>query len=181
MATLPKFGIPQQQFVSVQEYLDTNYEPDCDYVDGTLEERNLGEHDHSILQTLLAHIFMANRIAWGVYPATETRIQVKPKNFRIPDVTVLRSGTPREQILTHPPLLVIEILSPKDRLAEISKRNQDYLQFGIPNIWIIDSKTRKAWYDTASGLQPIQNDELAVQGTAIRILLSDLFAELDAI
>lgn len=181
MATLPKFGIPQKEFVSVQEYLDTDYEPDCDYIDGRLEERNLGEHDHSILQTLLAHIFMTNRTAWGVYAATETRVQVKPRNFRIPDVTILRSGTPREQVLTRPPLLVIEILSRRDRLNEISARNQDYIQFNIPNVWIIDPKTRKAWYDTPNGLKPIENNELTVPGTPIRITLSELFAELDAV
>jgi len=181
MATLPKYGAPRQEFVSVREYLNTDYEPDCDYVDGRLEERNLGEHDHSILQTLLAHIFMTNRLAWGVYAATETRVQVKPRNFRIPDVTVLRSGTPREQILTHPPLVVIEILSPRDRLSEISARNQDYIQFNIPNVWIIDPKTRSAWYDTSSGLKPVENNQLSVPGTPIRISVSELFAELDTV
>ena len=29
--------------VSVEEYLKTVYEPDCEYVDGVVEERNLGE------------------------------------------------------------------------------------------------------------------------------------------
>jgi hypothetical protein len=28
--------------VSLEEYLSTDYEPDCDYVDGVLEERNVG-------------------------------------------------------------------------------------------------------------------------------------------
>jgi hypothetical protein len=39
-----------ETFVSVQEYLKTSYEPDCDYVDGEVQERNVGERDHSILQ-----------------------------------------------------------------------------------------------------------------------------------
>jgi hypothetical protein len=29
-------------FVSVEEYLHTSYQPDCDYVDGEVLERNLG-------------------------------------------------------------------------------------------------------------------------------------------
>ncbi len=29
--------------VSVDEYLRTSYRPDCDYVDGILVERNVGE------------------------------------------------------------------------------------------------------------------------------------------
>ena len=28
--------------VSVEEYLHTSYRPDCDYVDGEVQERNLG-------------------------------------------------------------------------------------------------------------------------------------------
>ena len=29
--------------VSLQEYLETSYRPDCDYLDGELLERNVGE------------------------------------------------------------------------------------------------------------------------------------------
>ena len=33
--------------ISTSEYLRTSYRPDCDYVDGVIEERNLGELDHA--------------------------------------------------------------------------------------------------------------------------------------
>jgi hypothetical protein len=36
--------------ISVEEYLRTSYRPDCDYVDGEVLERNVGERDHSKLQ-----------------------------------------------------------------------------------------------------------------------------------
>ena len=39
--------------VSVEEYLHTSYSPDVDYVDGLLEERNVGEIDHSWVQKAL--------------------------------------------------------------------------------------------------------------------------------
>jgi len=29
--------------VSLEEYLSTSYDPDCDYVDGAVLERNVGE------------------------------------------------------------------------------------------------------------------------------------------
>ena len=108
MATLPI----EDPFVTVVEYLHTVYEPECDYVDGHLEDRNVGEYDHGLLRTLLGFIFTKNRIAWGVRAVTDVRTQVKQTRFRCPDVSVLRSGSPREQILTHPPLIAIEILSP---------------------------------------------------------------------
>ena len=35
--------------ISVEDYLASCYEPDCDFVDGHVEERNVGEWDHSRL------------------------------------------------------------------------------------------------------------------------------------
>ena len=44
--------------ISVEEYLHTVYRPDCDYVDGVVEERNLGERDHSWIQGRLVGFFL---------------------------------------------------------------------------------------------------------------------------
>jgi hypothetical protein len=118
MATLPAYDDPRLALVSVREYLATSYRPDCDYVDGRIEERNVGEYDHGSLQTLLAHLFMNHREEWGVRPLTDVRMQVSSRHFRVPDLVVLRQGVPKEPVLTHPPLLVIEILSPEDRLGD---------------------------------------------------------------
>lgn len=35
--------------ISLEEYWNTSYEPDCDYVDGVLDERNLSEWNHGDL------------------------------------------------------------------------------------------------------------------------------------
>ncbi len=179
MATLPIYKDPHPEFISVREYLSTSYRPDCDYVDGRIEERNVGEYDHALLQTLLGQLFMNNRNAWGVLALTDVRVQVNATRFRVPDVTVIRAGTPREQILTHPPLLVIEILSPEDRLSRMTERTDEYLDFGIENIWIIDPARRLAYRVTRTGLELAPAGEITVPETPIRVVLSDLFAELD--
>ena len=98
MATLPVYDDPKSAIVSVRDYLSTNYRPDCEYVDGRIEERNVGEYDHGFLQALLAQLFLNNGSAWGVRAVTDVRIQVKPANFRVPDVSVLRLGSPKERI-----------------------------------------------------------------------------------
>jgi hypothetical protein len=36
--------------ISVEEYLNTSYRPDREYIDGALLERNVGERAHSRLQ-----------------------------------------------------------------------------------------------------------------------------------
>ena len=76
MATLPIYEDPQTEFVSVREYLSTSYRPDCDYVDGRIEERNVGEFEHALLQTLLGQAFMNNRDAWGVLALQEQILMV---------------------------------------------------------------------------------------------------------
>jgi Uma2 family endonuclease len=169
----------EEPFVPVEEYLKTVYEPECDYVDGRVEKRNVGEYDHGYLQALLGQIFLNHREAWGVLALTDVRTQVKPTRFRCPDVSVLRVGAPREQILTHPPLIAIEILSPEDRLSRMQEKVDDYVAFGVENIWILDPETRRAWTADREGFHLAHNGELAVPGTPIRVVLSELFAELD--
>ncbi len=112
MATQPAFDHP----ISVEEYLSTVFEHDCEYLDGVIEERDLGEFEHSFLQLFLGSVFVAHRAEWGIVAVSEQRIQVASNRFRIPDLAVLRAGGPRERILTQPPLLVIEIQSPEDTL-----------------------------------------------------------------
>jgi len=92
---------------------------------------------------------------------------------------VIRAGLPREPRLTKPPLLVIEIQSPGDTLREMSLKSQDYLNFGIANIWVIDPKVRKAYYAKATGLEEATDGWLAVPATPIRVSLDELFAEMD--
>ena len=38
---------------SVNEYLSTSYHPDCEYIDGVILERNVGERDHSSFASAL--------------------------------------------------------------------------------------------------------------------------------
>lgn len=46
--------------VSVEEYLSSNYDPDCDYLEGVLEERNVGEIGHGNTQGLIYAYIIQN-------------------------------------------------------------------------------------------------------------------------
>ena len=99
---------PNPVRMSVEEYLATSYRPDCDYVDGEIEELNLGEKEHAILQRgPLFFLLMLNRVAWG-------------------------------RILRTLPLLCVEILSPRDSLSSIRQRADDYLNFGTEHVWVVE-------------------------------------------
>jgi Uma2 family endonuclease len=167
------------RFIPVEEYLSTGYDPDCEYDNGVIVERNLGEFEHSFLQILLGTIFTNNMDSWGVFGLTEQRVQIKPRKFLIPDVCVLRVGSPREKILTHPPLIAIEIMSPEDTIRRTAAKAIEYRAFGVEHVWVIDPTARVAYRGTASGLQLVLSGELSVPGTPILVRIGDLFEKLD--
>jgi len=177
MATQPAFDHP----VTVEQYLSTVFEHDCEYVDGVIEERDLGEFEHAYLQGILTTIFNNHRAEWGLICLPEQRVQTQKTHFRVPDVTILRAGTPRERILTRPPLLVIEIQSPEDTLRRTAAKAAEYIAFGIGHVWIIDPAARVGYRGTADGLELVRSGELTIPETPIRIVLADLFAELDRV
>jgi Uma2 family endonuclease len=159
--------------ISVEEYLHTIYHPDCDYVDGAVEERNLGERDHSWIQGNLVTFFMSQFRKTGIAALPEWRFQTRPTTFRIPDVVVTR-GKPDEQILTKPPLLCIEILSPEDKISRTNLRIQEYLEFGVPVVWLVDPAERRVWIYRKSGMQEA-TDSVNLDGTDITVPFSEIF------
>jgi Uma2 family endonuclease len=175
MATLPN----SEELWTVREYLRTSWSPDREYVDGRIEERNLGEKEHSIIQRYLTVLFAIKRAEWGVEVFPELRTQTDARRFRVPDVLVMRAGEKFDRYVTHPPLIAIEILSPEDSLRLMREKASEYRGFGIENIWMIDPEPRLAYTYTSAGLEEVHAGELAVPETPIRVVLSELFAELD--
>lgn len=166
--------------VSVEEYLHTSYSPDVDYVEGEIQERNMGEFDHAEIQSAIIFWLRSHAAEWQIRALAELRVQTAPKRYRIPDVVVIREGAPREQVLTHAPLIAIEILSPEDRFGRIADRIEEYLAMGVPNVWIIYPAKRIGYI--AHGGHPkswIAVDEFAVADSPIFLALNTLFAALD--
>jgi Uma2 family endonuclease len=162
--------------ISATEYLKSTYRPDCDYVDGRVEERNVGEHDHAALQAALILWFGQHQQEWNIEVLPEQRIQVSPTRFRVPDVCLLSLDQLVEQVLSRPPLACIDILSPEDTMRRMQERIDDYRQFGVANIWILDQGTRRAYDCCPSGW--LEAAEFEIPNTPIRLVLSDIFARM---
>jgi Uma2 family endonuclease len=126
--------------ISVEEYLKTSTDPDCEYVAGVIEERAVGELDHASWQKALLRWFGDRESEWEILVYPELRVQVAPQSFRVPDVTLLSRAAPREQIITHPPLAVFEILSPEDSMMRTLEKLADYERMGIAAIWVIEPR-----------------------------------------
>jgi Uma2 family endonuclease len=161
--------------VAIETYLKTSYHPDRDYVDGEIEERNLGEFDHAELQMAVGAWFFARRKEWNVHVLTEQRVRVSATRVRIPDICLISRDLPTEQVITHPPLVVIEILSPEDRARRYNDRLEDYRAMGVKNIWVLDPATQ-AGFDWVAGWHRTARFEAT--GTAIYLDVREIFESL---
>jgi len=171
--------MPSRTLVSVDEYLHTSYRPDCDYVDGEIVERNLGELDHSDLQGAIYARLHSLRSVLRIHAFLELRVQVARTRFRIPDICVVAGKKPSEQILTKPPLVCIEILSKDDRMAKVQERIDDYLKFGVRYVWVVDPRTRRAWVYTKGGRHEAKDGILRTENPAIELPLPEIFQALE--
>jgi Uma2 family endonuclease len=163
--------------ISVAEYLNTSYSPDREYIDGHIVERNLGEKTHSSIQRNLI-VFLGNRsreLGIKVYP--EQRVQVSATRFRIPDGTVVKTSQDQDEIFRLPPHLCIEILSKDDTMDYLQEKIDDYLRFGVPYIWIVSPRTRKAYIATEAGMIEAKSGVLETQDPNISVPLRALFEE----
>jgi Uma2 family endonuclease len=172
-------------FVPVEEYLANTYEPDREYVDGALVERNVGEYDHSVLENLIGVYLHALRKHVPLRAFTEQRLRMTDNSggvrYRIPDVCVMAPGHARTPVLAEPPVLVVEILSPDDRMNDVLRKIGEYIRFGVGAIWIVDPVERKLFTADGSGLHEV-NDRVgrfSCAGVGLEVDFDSIFAELD--
>jgi Uma2 family endonuclease len=164
--------------VSVDEYLHTNYDPDCDYVDGAIVERNVGETDHSDCQGRIYAYLLYRAKRLRIYPLVEERVQVSTSRYRIPDVCVVSGDRPSEQVLTTPPFIAIEILSKDDRMSDMQERIDDYPKFGVSYVWVIDPRAHRAWAYAKDGSHEAKDGILRTEDPAIELPLPEIFQAL---
>jgi Uma2 family endonuclease len=160
--------------VSVDEYLSTSYQDgDREYVDGEVRERNIGEFDHANLQTALA-VYLHHKYNFAAITVVGARVQVKPTRFRVPDISVLLER-PKGGIITEPPFIVVEVLSKDDRVIDLEDTVEDYLAFGVPNVWVLNPQTRSAQIYSPEGMHRVADGYLRTASPEIVVNLAELF------
>jgi Uma2 family endonuclease len=161
--------------VSVDEYLHSVYEPDMDLVDGVLEDRNVGEFDHAILQRALLFALAKDEVRLGYFVVQELRVQVSPNRYRVPDTCVLAADRLPQRIVTEAPLLCIEVVSPEDRFAKLKAKCQDYLNMGVPEVWILDPASCAAFVLRGNTITEHREGVLNPIGLDIELDLAGIF------
>ena len=166
--------------MTVEEYMHTSFDgPDRDYVDGEVVERNMGELPHARLQAELFYRLRSLANSLGLQVLLEIRIQVSPSRFRVADIAVWRSGPIGQRIPTVAPFLVVEVLSPEDRLVRLQPKIQEYLAQGVEWVWVIDPDEHRGLSYSPGSPGGVLVEELRTQNPDITIPLVDLLSALE--
>lgn len=156
----------------VEVYLRTTY-PDLDreYRDGNVLERALPDYLHGKTQMLLLLFFGTLRRLLPIFPCSEVRMKLREGLYLITDVAVFHGKEP-SQIPDTPPLIVMEILSPDDRLSQVRDKLEAFRQWGVAHVWLVDPYGRHL-YRYESGLKEV--DSLGAPELEVSLGAADVF------
>ena len=153
--------------LTVEQYLNTPFEYEPEFVDGELVERPMPTPLHGWLMTLLSgHLREAG------YCLMDTCLRLSNNVVRIPDLSVFHEF-PAERVPTSPPFVTIEIVSPDDRHADLIRKLDEYQVWGVEHVWLVEPELKAFYSFDARGLIRVTAFELP----GLRIDAAELFAE----
>ncbi len=122
-------------------------------VDGRLVERNMGAKSSQVGGKLYSRLdrFCEEQDLGLVWPA-DNGFQCfphAPSLVRRPDVSFVKRGRLPGDVAPDgwvriPPDLAVEVISPRDSVEELEEKLDDYRKVGVPLIWVIYPRARKA-------------------------------------
>jgi Uma2 family endonuclease len=166
-------ALPDSPLVSVEEYLRTSYDPDMEFVDGMLVERNVGDWLHSLIQHNLIVAF--SRKYTRLIAVPEFRTKTATTRYRIPDITVLLS-VPSTKYLLEAAFIAVEILSEEDVMSRVTAKLKEYAALGVPNIWVIDPREKSMWAYRPPALIEIEGDTITTTDGTVELSRGEIFA-----
>ena len=167
-------ALPNSPLIPVEEYLNTAYDPDVEFVDGVLVERNVGDWLHSLVQSNV--LFALRRKYPHLKVVAELRTSVTGTRFRLPDVCVLLTA-PKTRYLLDAAFLVVEVLSESDVMSVVIEKLKEYANKGVPNIWLVDPRLQLVWMYQPPTLVEIEGEGISTADRSVELTRSEIFAE----
>lgn len=162
--------------ITEEEYLRTSFPGvDQEYYDGELVERAMPDDYHSEVQGNACTFFNMLRKLEGMpfFARPELRHRIRASRYLIPDVSVHWPQRPSELVPSSPPLIVLEILSPDDRMSAVLAKLEEYLSWGVPHVWFVDPHMRVLSVYDRSGLHTVTQYEVPEANRPLTV--ADLF------
>ena len=167
-------ALPNSSLVSVEKYLHARFDPDMEFVDGVVVERNAGDWLHSLIQSNV--LFALRRKYPYLKVVAELRSSVSATRYRVPDVSVLLAA-PNTRYLLDAAFLVVEVLSEGDVMSVVIEKLKEYANKGVPNIWLIDPRLRLMCAYRPSTLVEIEGEIISTADGAVELSRAEIFAE----
>jgi len=148
------------ELVSAEQYLHSSFEHDAEFVEGRLVQRPMPTWEHAAMQGFLVEELRVIGRRLGLFAVPEQRVQIRPDRFRVPDVCVVTEkpdGEPGRRIVTRPPYLCVEILSPEDTAVETMDKVREYLHFGVAWVWVIDPVSLTGQVHSRNGVVGVED------------------------
>ncbi len=137
--------------ITPEELLHMDDAASYELVDGQLVERNVSTMSALVEGLVFAKIYgHVESMKLGlVWPGT-LGIQcypTHPKKVRRPDVSFVKAERLTAKLLETghfplPPDLAVEVISPGDLAHEVAEKIEEYLQAGVPMVWVVEPVLR---------------------------------------
>jgi Uma2 family endonuclease len=167
-------ALPNSPLVSVEEYLNTLYDPDVEYVDGVLVERNAGDWLHALIQSNV--LFALRRKYPHLKVVAELRSSVTGTRYRLPDVCALLAA-PKTRYLLDAAFLVVEVLSESDVMSVVIEKLKEYARKDVPNIWLIDPRLQSLYTYRPPTLVEVEGEIISTMDRSVEVSRDEIFAE----
>jgi len=162
-----------ETLISLEEYLSTSYDPDVEYVDGELVERNVGDLLHSLMQR---NIILTFGVKYpNILALPEWRTRTRETRYRIPDVVVVLD-MPRTKYLLDAASIAIEILSEDDRMSQTMEKLREYEAKGIPHIWVFDPRLKQMFQFREGSLLEVTGPVIESTDPVLQLTRAEIFA-----
>ena len=163
-----------EKLLSLDEYLDRDFEPNTELIAGELRPKPLTTFSHSFICGRLLRLLALQTGDSRSLPELSLRIG---DDVLIPDVGVLRQKPKQlyRGIVAESPLLCAEVLSQSQSPSEMLAKCERYHKFGVPFCWVIDPETGRAWEYHSGSAQREQPTTL--MAGELSISLAELFSE----
>jgi Uma2 family endonuclease len=93
----------------------------------------------------------------------------------VPDVTLVAGPRPAGKIITAPPHLVVEVLSPDDRASAVQEKIDDYLAFGIPYVGVVNPRTGRGYVHTTDAAREAKDGVLRATDPIVVLPVSQVW------
>jgi Uma2 family endonuclease len=105
--------------------------------DGVLIVSPAPSNLHQLAVTQLA-VILSSACPPGLVVLAGPGVNISRYQHRVPDVAVVRADSMETVFQERPPVLAVEVASPRTRLYDRNRKKDVYERFGIVSYWIVD-------------------------------------------